>query len=84
MRQSKIQKREIIVSIFFIQSRRFGGLFPPLLSAGFSVVSVENEKLDNIVTDSKIGDRGECHIVFPSLIFQNHEEGNNKPPKRRL
>ena len=28
MRKSKIQKREIIITIFFIQNRRSGGLFP--------------------------------------------------------
>ena len=28
------------------------------------------------------GDRGECHIEFPPVTFQNHEEGGNKPPKR--
>ena len=44
----------------------------------------ENEILYNIVTAIERGDRGKCHIVFPSLIFQNSEEEGNKPPKRRL
>ena len=35
-------------------------------------------------TASEGGDRGKCHIVFPSLTFQNPDEGGNKPPKRRL
>ena len=46
--------------------------------------STDNEKLYNIVTATERGDRGECHIVFPSLTFQNSEEGGNKPPKRRF
>ena len=29
-------------------------------------------------------DKGECLIGFPSLTFQNPEEGVNKPPKRRF
>ena len=35
-------------------------------------------------TATKRGDRGECHIGFPSLTFQNPEEGGNKTPKRRF
>ena len=46
--------------------------------------SAQNEKLYNIVSATERGDRWECHIVFPSLTFQNPEEGGNKPPKRRL
>ena len=30
------------------------------------------------------GDREECHFGFPSLTFQNPEEGGNRPPKRRI
>ena len=44
----------------------------------------DNEKLYNIVTATERGDRGGCHVVFPSLTFQNPEEGKKKPPKRRL
>ena len=25
------------------------------------------------------GDRGECHVIFPSVTFQNPEEGEKKP-----
>ena len=46
--------------------------------------SAENEILYNIVTVTERGDRGKYHIVFPSLTFQNPEEGGNKPPKRRF
>ena len=37
-----------------------------------------------IVIATERGERGECHIGFPSLTFQNPEEGVNKPPKRRF
>ena len=37
----------------------------------------------NIVTVTERGDRGECRFGFPSLTFQNPEEGGSKPPKRR-
>ena len=37
-----------------------------------------------VVTATERGDRGECHIGFPSLTFQNPEEGGNKPLKRRF
>ena len=30
-----------------------------------------------IVTATERGDRGECRIGFPSLTFQNSEEGGN-------
>ena len=46
--------------------------------------SAENEILYNIVTATEREDRGYCHIGFPSLTFQNHEEGGNKPPKRQF
>ena len=37
-----------------------------------------------IVTTAERGDREECHIEFPSVVFQNPEEGGNKLPKRRF
>ena len=46
--------------------------------------SAENETRYIIVTATERGDRGKCRIGFPSLTFQNHEEGGNKPPKRRF
>ena len=39
--------------------------------------SAENEILNNIVTATERGDRGKCHIGFPSQTFQNPEEGGN-------
>ena len=39
--------------------------------------------LYNIVTATE-QTKGECHIGFPSLTFQNPEEGANKLPKRRF
>ena len=59
MRQSKIQKREIIIIKYYIY-------------------------LVGIVTATERGDRGDCHIGYPSLTFQNPEEVGNKPPKRRI
>ena len=45
----------------------------------------ENEIRNSIiVTTAERGDRGECHIEFPSVTFQNPEEGGNTPPKRRF
>ena len=41
--------------------------------------SAENEIQFIIVTSTE---RGDSHIGFPSLIFQNPEEGGNKLPKR--
>ena len=82
----RFKKSEIIISIFFIKSRRFAGLFPP--SSGFRKVntrnSAENEKMYNIVSATERKDRGEWDILFPSLTFQNPEERGNEPPKRRL
>ena len=46
--------------------------------------SAENEIRYIIVTATEGRDRGECHIRFPSLTFQNSEEGGNKSPKRRF
>ena len=46
-----------------------------------SLNSAENEIPYIIVTATERGDRGECHIEFPSRTFQNPEEGGNKPPK---
>ena len=37
--------------------------------------SAENEIRYIIVTATERGDRGECRIGFPSLTFQNPEEG---------
>ena len=79
MRQSKVQKREIIIiTIFFIQSRCFGGLFPSF--SGFWKVSEGN----TLWHSYERGDREECSIVFSSLTLQNPEEGRNKPPKHQL
>ena len=38
--------------------------------------------IGNIVTPTEREDRGECHIGFHLVTFQNPEEGGNKPPKR--
>ena len=35
----------------------------------------ENEIRNIIATATEKGDRGECHIEFPSVTFQNPEEG---------
>ena len=45
--------------------------------------SGENAMLYNIVTATERGNRGKYLIGFPSLTFQNPEEGGNKPPKHR-
>ena len=39
--------------------------------------SAEKEIRYIIVTATERGDRGECRIGFPSLTFQNPEEGEN-------
>ena len=46
--------------------------------------SGKNEIRYITVSATERGDRRECHIGFPSLSFQNPEEGGNKPPKRRF
>ena len=48
------------------------------------VNSVENEILYNIITATERRGRGKCHICFPSLTFQNPEEGGDKPLKHRF
>ena len=37
-----------------------------------------------VIDGTDRGVRGECHIEFPSVTFQNPKEGGNKPPKRRF
>ena len=46
--------------------------------------TAENEIRYIIVTATERVDRGECHIEFSSLTFQNSEEVRNKSPKCRF
>ena len=56
----------------------------PKFQVSSQLQPVQNEIRYIIVTDTERRDRGECRIGFPTLNFQNPEEGGNKPPKRRF
>ena len=84
----QIQKKRklYLIKCHFKQIKIFSSLYFFFFIADFSVPlnSAANEKLQNIVTATERGDRWECHVVlvYPSLTFQNPEEGGKKPPKR--
>ena len=64
--------------------RNYNVTFPSVSSLSGNNNIIQYFILSRTTLHSERGDRGECHIVFSSLGFQNPEEGWNKPPKRRL
>ena len=75
-------------SVSFLSGSNNNNIWCFILSriVGLQYNFIENEirNIIIIIITAERGDRGECHIEFPSVTIQNPEEGGNKPPKRRF